>query len=261
MTDCFACGNTQMTNTEGEAQNIFDNMLSELYEQWASQNPFMLQNGVLPEDNIDPLLLSQSLDISNMVDASSLAPVSLTHQQEQVYPFGMDSSAIRPAEQVAVSTPIHQQENISAVLSDFSPNSAVLHTPTHRDRGHYGSARRRTGALTNFQSIAPSPENEAAYNFEPIPENQQGILSPSQYINEDIPEFRPRRVTPESEPRFPELLSPCLVADPNPLEGAAGGFDSQGTELGTAQEIAQLQNAVSHLSLSEQWVVSKRIVN
>lgn len=252
-----------MTNAEGEAGNMFDEMLDELSREWGSQDPFMLQNEVPPECFIDPALFAESLEVPNPYGASPSASASPARQEEQAYHFTLTTSPTHLAGQVIVSTPIQQQESTAPASSDYSPSSSGLHTPTHRDRGHYGSARRRTGALTNFQTIAASPQRESVqanigYSFESIPEHQQGILSPSNYINEDIPEFRPRRVISEPENRYDSRLtlserlgSPCLAADPEAFEDAAGGFDSQGTEPGASQEMAQLQNAVSYYLLSE----------
>lgn len=249
-----------MTNAEDEAGNIFDEMLAEMEGEWGSQDPFMLQNEVPPENYIDPALFAQSLGMPNVFGASPSASESPTRQEQLTYPYAVTTGPVRPAGQATVSTPVRQQASSSAASSDYSPSSTGLHTPSRRDRGHYGPARRRTGALSNFQPIAASPQRESAqantgYSFEPIPEYQQGILSPGNFINEDIPEFRPRRVTPEPENRlnFPQNLgSPCLVADPGPIEGVGGEFDSQGTEPGSSQEMAQLHNAVSYISLNEQ---------
>jgi hypothetical protein len=246
-----------MMNTDDGAGNIFDNMLAEMDRDWGdvnSQDPSMFQTEIDQENYIDPALFAQSLGLPDIYGGSP----SAIRQQEPVDPFGISSSHIRPIEPVAVSTPTRQQMN-NTTLSDSSPTSSGLYTPTHRDRGHYGSARRRTGALNNFQPIVASPRSEAVqvnagYTFQPIPEHQQGILSPSHYLNEDIPEFRPRRVITEPSNtynnrfHFPEELGlPGLAADPEAFEGAAGGgFDSQGTEPGASKDMAQLQDAVSH---------------
>lgn len=222
-----------MTNAEDETGNIFDELLAEMDREWGSQDPFTLQNEVPQEQYIDPALFAASL---GMPDIYSALPdsASPTRQEEQAYPSAVTSSPVRQAEQGPVSTPILQQANTPASVSEYSPSSTGLHTPTRRERGHYGSARRRTGALSNFQPIASSPQRESAntevaYSFEPIPEHQQGILSPSNYINEDLPEFRPRRVVAspsrnyQSRFDFPEELnSPCLLADPDAFEGGVG---------------------------------------
>ncbi|KAF3398910.1 hypothetical protein DPV78_006226 [Talaromyces pinophilus] len=223
-----------MTNAEDGAGNIFDELLAGMDEEWGSQDPFMLQNEVPPEQYIDPALFAASLGMPDIYSALPSDSAPPTRQEEHPYPSAVTSSPTRQAEQVTVSTPIQQHANTPASVSDYSPSSTGLHTPTRRDRGHYGSARRRTGALSNFQPIASSPQRESAqddtgYSFEPIPEHQQGILSPSNYINEDIPEFRPRRVVAspscnyQSRFDFPEELnSPCLVADPDAFEGGVG---------------------------------------
>lgn len=223
-----------MANAEDGAHNIFDELLAEVDGEWGSQDPFMLQNEVPPEQYIDPALFAASLGMPDIYSTLPSGSVSPTRQEEHHYPSAVTSSPNRQTEQVTVSTPIQQHANTPASVSDYSPSFTGLHTPTRRDRGYYGSARRRTGALSNFQPIASSPRREPAqdntgYSFEPIPEHQQGILSPSNYINEDIPEFRPRRVvaspscTYQSRFDFPEELnSPCLVADPDAFEGDVG---------------------------------------
>lgn len=228
-----------MANAEDGVGNIFDELLAEVEEEWSSQDPFEFQNEVPPEQYIDPALFAASLGMSDIYSAMPAASPSPVRHEEAAHPFAIPSSPSRPAEQVTVSTPVREQANTPAASSEYSPSSTGLHTPTRRDRGHYGSARRRTGALSNFQSIAPSPGREAAqtepgYTFSPIPEHQQGILNPSHYINEDIPEFRPRRVVTSPsrtyQNRFDfseELNSPCLADDPDAFDGAAGGFDSQ----------------------------------
>lgn len=247
-----------MTNAEDEAGGIFDEMLAEIDGEWSSQDPFMLQNEVPPEQYIDPALFAQSLGMHNVFGASPSASTSPTRQEDQASPFAVNTSPVHPA-QATVSTPVRQQASPSAASSDYSPSSSGLHTPSRRERGHYGPARRRTGALSNFQPIAAGPPRESAqanagYSFDPIPEYQQGILSPSNYINEDIPEFRPRRVTPEPDDRFnfPQNVgSPCLAADPGPIEGVSGEFDSQEMEPLSSEEMEQLYNAVSYTLLSE----------
>lgn len=232
-----------MANAEDGAANIFDELLAEMDGEWGSQDPFVFQNEVPPEQYIDPALFAASIgmpDIYSALPGSS----SPTRQEDQAYPFAVTSSPARRPEQVTVSTPVQQHANTPASVSEYSPSSTGLHTPTRRDRGHYGSARRRTGALSNFQPIASSPQRESAqtgaeYSFEPIPEHQQGILSPSNYINEDIPEFRPRRVVAspsrnyQSRFDFPEELNSArLLADPDASVGGVG-------------------NAVSHSSLRD----------
>ncbi|KAL3704861.1 hypothetical protein TMatcc_008533 [Talaromyces marneffei ATCC 18224] len=254
-----------MTDAGNEAGGMFDSMLAEIDTDWGnthSQDPFMFQTENEQDNYINPAHFAEALGLPDIYSAS-LATSGARQEDQIINPFAITSSPIYPTEPVVVSTPSRQQASSSAPLLNSSPLSATLSTPTHRDRGHYGSARRRSAASNNLQTIAPSLGQEAAradpgYTFEPIPEHQQGIVSPG-FFNENTPGFLPRGVQLESQNAnydnyfhaLGDQGSSSFAAYLDAFEGAVGGYDSQETEPDTTQaeaEMARIRNALQYLT-------------